>query len=111
MDASPLDDLLRALASSRRRAVCRYFETSGDDAADVEELVEYVVSAERPERVDDRTDHRLEVEVTLHHVHIPLLSDVGLVEYDHQHGTVTYRGDSSPGSLLDEFAHDDVLPA
>ncbi|MFB6130573.1 MAG: hypothetical protein ABEJ28_07110 [Salinigranum sp.] len=33
-----------------------------------------------------------EVRVSLHHVHLPKLDAAGVVDYDHERGTVTYRG-------------------
>lgn len=109
MDASSLDALFRALAASRRRAVCQYFRTTGDDAADVDELAEYVVEAERAERTDDPSDHRFEVAIELRHAHLPLLADVGVVDFDPRGGAVRYLGDPTLGSLLTEIAEDDVV--
>jgi len=111
MGPSSLDDLFRALAASRRRAVCRYFESTGDDVADVADLVDFVVGEERGARTDDPSEHRAEVAVGLHHVHLPRLDAAGLVEYDHRGGSVRYRGDSSAKAILEELADGDVLCA
>jgi hypothetical protein len=109
MYESSLDALFRALASSRRRAVCQYFRTTGDEVAGVDELAEYVVEAERAERTDDPSRHRVEVAVELRHAHLPLLADTGAVEFDPRGGSVRYLGDSTLGSLLREVAEDDVV--
>lgn len=111
MDPSSLDDAFRALAASRRRAICRYFRSSGDDVADFDDLVEFVVEAERAERADDRPDHRKEVAVDLHHVHLPQLSDVGVVEFDPVRGSVQYSGSAALDLLLGEITNGDAVRA
>ena len=111
MDPSSLDDVFRALAASRRRAICRYFESSGDDDADFDELVDFVVETERAERTDDRPDHRQEVAVDLHHVHLPLLSEADVVEFDPIGGSVRYVGDDRVDLILAEISNGDALRA
>lgn len=111
MDSSSLDDVFRALAASRRRAICRYFESSGDDDADFDELVDFVVETERAERTDDRPDHRQEVAVDLHHVHLPVLSEAGVVEFDPRSGSVLYGGDHQLDAVLAELTDGDALRA
>ena len=111
MDPSSLDDVFRALAASHRRAICRYFESSGDDVAEFDDLVEFVVEEEGPARADDRSEHRREVAVDLYHVHLPRLSEAGLVEFDHRTGRVLYLGAPLARSVLAEIADGDVLRA
>ena len=111
MDPSSLDDVFRALAASRRRAICRYFESSGDDVADLDDLVDFVVETERAERSDDRPDHRREVAVDLHHVHLPVLAEAGVVEFDSRSGSVLYRSDYQLDAILAELANGDALRA
>ncbi|KAB1192674.1 hypothetical protein GJR96_04155 [Haloferax sp. MBLA0076] len=40
-----------------------------------------------------RSETKADVEITLHHVHLPVLAKVGLVDYDTTSGEVTYAGD------------------
>ena len=111
MDPSSLDDVFRALAASRRRAICRYFESSGDDVAAFDDLVDFVVEDERAERGDDRSEHRREVAVDLHHVHLPVLAEAGVAEFDPRSGSVLYLGHRQLGRLLAELANGDTLRA
>ncbi len=87
-----LDELFAALADSRRRTILTVLanqyhplstETLARDvAAREDETAEREVSQER---VD-------EVRLSLHHVHLPLLNDAGLIGYDSESETVSYEG-------------------
>lgn len=79
------DALFSALANKRRRHVLQYFQSSSDDVASLEELVDAVPR-------DERTDGRKRVALRLHHVTLPKLEDAGLLEYDARSNTVRYRG-------------------
>jgi hypothetical protein len=85
VDPSVLDSLYRCLANERRRFVLSYLLAVQDRPVSVDELVEAVTDADsRPTSPD--TDG---VEVTLHHAHLPILAEAGLVNYDRSRGVVT----------------------
>jgi hypothetical protein len=117
MDDPTHDALFRAMAEPHRRVVCRYLSARDEGVADFDDLVEHVVRRERaredvepedvepedvePEDVEPEDvepgDRRRQVEIRLYHVHLPMLSDAGVVEFDARSGTVRYRG----GGLID----------
>ncbi|WP_455429073.1 DUF7344 domain-containing protein [Haloarcula brevis] len=84
-------ELFPALAKKRRRIVLQYLHESGDESVTFEALVEHLV--ERESCGDDRE----RVAVRLHHMALPKLADVGVVEYDQRSGCVRYR----PNQLLE----------
>jgi hypothetical protein len=79
----------------RRGAVLTLLAQSGP-TLDVEHLASRL--AESPVRTESQSPDRgremkEDVEITLHHVHLPILDKVGLVTYDIDSGSVTYTGD------------------
>jgi hypothetical protein len=81
------DDVLAALAAEPRRDTLRYFLETTERTATLDELASYVAGRVGGLSDDAREDTRLH----LHHVHLPKLADVGLVDYDIQSSTVRYR--------------------
>lgn len=74
------DEIHRVLANARRRRTLRCLERVAESVS-LDRLARHVSTMEGP--VGD--DHRPEqgsVRVALHHAHLPLLADVGLIEYD-----------------------------
>lgn len=70
----------RLLASERRRAVVDVLTTLAAPV-DLEVLVEAVAAYEAG--VDDPTDERTgRVAISLHHQHLPMMAEVGVLEYD-----------------------------
>jgi hypothetical protein len=91
IDESPApgsaDDVLAALAAEARRDTLRYFLETTERTATLDELASYVAGRVGGLSDDAREDTRLH----LHHVHLPKLADVDLVDYDTQSSTVRYR--------------------
>ena len=70
----------RLLASDRRRALLDLLEGRGDPV-DLVTAAEALVERERPS--DAPAAETVEqVSITLHHRHLPLMDEVGLVDYD-----------------------------
>lgn len=90
-----VDAVFAALADEDRRSVLAYLQDAGE--ATVEEL-----STAVDERASDPRGgtHGRDALVRLHHVHLPKLSDAGLVEYDRTSGQVEYVGGSAITELL-----------
>lgn len=72
-------DVLRLLADSRRRRIVAALNQGEDDWVDVETL---------RRRVADDVESPVDWETELHHVTLPMLDDMGLVEYDRRSGAV-----------------------
>lgn len=85
MDSSAYDALFECLAKRRRRIVLTYLLNSRNQSAAVEELVTAVIEAESHSSSPDPES----VAITLDHVHLPLLADTGLIEYERDRGIVT----------------------
>ncbi|WP_336136477.1 DUF7344 domain-containing protein [Natronomonas amylolytica] len=81
------DRLYRALASTqRRRLLCFLLDT---DETTVDELATVLTGWTASERGTMGTEEdREQLVMALRHVHLPLLTDVGLVNYDRKSGTV-----------------------
>lgn len=101
-DTDRLDDELKALASPERREVLDHFIATDTVVADVEVLSCKVArlradgGSGRPSTEAARTE--------LHHVHLPKLTDCGLVEYDTRSETVRYQPDESVEALVEFLA-------
>lgn len=92
---SPLDSLFKCLTKRRRRIVLSYLLTIEDRPVTVDELADAVRKAERssssssPSLPLSLSSDPESVAITLDHVHLPLLADAGLIEYDRERGLVT----------------------
>jgi len=90
------EELLRAVADSQRRAVLRYVRDADTDATTVDELARALADAG-----DGGIDQPLdELRIGLRHVHLPKLSDLGVVTFDARTSTVRYVGDDRVEALL-----------
>ncbi|WP_425498516.1 DUF7344 domain-containing protein [Haloprofundus halobius] len=80
------DALLSALANHRCRSVITYFRNASEDHVTVGDVAAALA----------RRDHTDETQIAtrLHHVALPKLDTVGLVDYDARTKTVRYHGDS-----------------
>ena len=87
-----LDELLSALADGTRRRVIRYFHHTDAGAATVEEIAAHLAAR-------DAEDDRDLLERRLHHVALPKLAAVGVLEYDARSRTAQYRGGDLPGPI------------
>ena len=87
-----VDDVFALLADWRRRAVCRYFVTTGSESAHVETLAAAV--ARRAPRCDlDRAETCEEaVQESLVEDHLPRLDEAGVLDYDVRSESVRYWG-------------------
>ena len=75
-----LDVAFDVLADSNRRDILSYF-TTGPDQADLQDLVDYVGTA----------NENRHTATTLHHLHLPKLAEAGLIRYDHERKMVVAR--------------------
>ena len=87
------DKMLRLVSDRRRRRLLRLLADRGDgELTDLADAIadDGASSGGAAREASER------VETKLYHVHLPLLADHGLVEFDSRSGTVRYR------------AHDDI---
>lgn len=88
------DDLFRLLADSRRREIVSALEADENNRVDVDSLIRSELTT------GDETDTTV-LERELYHIHLPMLEDVGLIDYDGHSETIRcYRCDAL-SSVLD----------
>ena len=75
--------MFSALASDQRRALVQYLTEAGDRTT-VAEVVDHLLDGDRGSARDERT----RLITKLHHVHLPKLDAVGVVEFDPERRTV-----------------------
>lgn len=95
----PKDDVYRALAVAPRRRLLAYLLEHETERLD--DLAAMLVGWETTETggvADDEAFRRMRI--ALAHSHIPMLADVGLVEYEQSTGTVTLTRDESTKALV-----------
>lgn len=78
------DELFDALSDRHRRHVLAYLHDA-DGAVELEELVDCIVTRD----ADREADRREAVATQLHHVHLPKMADIGLLDYDARASTVS----------------------
>ncbi|WP_425498616.1 DUF7344 domain-containing protein [Natrinema salinisoli] len=97
MDSGPdsdelsVDTCLELLANRQRRVLLRFFCDSNRDRASIDELVTEIIDEEAA-ATGERPGHD-SVSATVHHVHLPKLTDAGVLEYDTHNLEVRYCGD------------------
>lgn len=102
-----VDTTIRALGDWRRRIVLA--TVARRQCVDFDELVTQIASAgpETTDPVDDAT--QTEIEVTLHHHHLPELSAAGLIAYDSDDRTVERVSDAFNDEIQPVIDHLDEL--
>lgn len=93
MAGTSIDDVLRALASRRRRRTCAFLAEQEAPVTTVDDIADHLRRAEREPGQGD-------VEVRLHHTDLPKLDDLGVVEFDPERGVVRYHGDPALERVL-----------
>jgi len=78
-----LDDVFRLLANARRREIVAVLDASDANWIERDRLLA------DPSGTDDGME-AIEARDALHHVHLPMLEDLGLIEYDRQSGAIRY---------------------
>lgn len=79
-DPSRIDTSFDVLRDPWRRAICRYALRTEADTVTQGTLVDYI--ADRAPGAAHRDLERRSVATELRHVHLPKLTDTGLIEYD-----------------------------
>lgn len=95
------NELLAALTNQHCRFVVRSFRSASEDAASVEDLSTAFAS-----QYGGDAD---EAAIYLHHVALPKLNDIGVVDYDAGSKAIHYHGHSELEALLDSIGSDTTL--
>ncbi|MDS0299373.1 ArsR family transcriptional regulator [Halogeometricum sp. S1BR25-6] len=97
MEDPTSDSVFRCLADERRRHILGYFRNSDDDTASFDDLVDYVTEREGQSSAPDREA----VAIDLHHRHLPILADYGVIDFDDRAESVQYNGDEKIDAVFD----------
>ncbi|GAA0679247.1 ArsR family transcriptional regulator [Natronoarchaeum mannanilyticum] len=100
-----LDATFDALADAERRTILHYLTDAADHEATVDELVSHITQQEASHTGE--LPSRDSIEMRLHHIHLPKLVEVGLVEYDTRTEQLRYWSDDRLETWL-ERARDEV---
>lgn len=77
------DDVFNVLSDARRRHVLYYLREH--DAASLDELADVIAGWLTVDRVTITTPTRRDrIRINLHHVHLPMLDDIGFLAYDRE---------------------------
>ena len=94
------DEIYHLLQNRRRRAVLNYLRTN-DTEATIDELAEYIAAAENGISTKNlSSQQRKRVYVSLYQIHLPMMDDAGVVNYDSDRGTVVLGDLSYVGQFL-----------
>lgn len=80
-------DTLYGLLSDRRRRTVLYQLDERENPVSLAELARVIVLEETGSNVDAPSEALRRVRISLHHVHLPKLSDAGAVAFDRADGT------------------------
>lgn len=104
-----LDTVFELLANRRRRFVLYSLCDATDGMVELPALVEDVATLEAALGEQPLTRHRyLEVGTDLYEWHLPVLTDVGVIDCDARHGTIRYWSRPELESWLRRARSDEV---
>ncbi|MFD1562498.1 ArsR family transcriptional regulator [Haloarchaeobius amylolyticus] len=92
--ACEADEILRLLADASRRRVVESLANYEDTWIHREQLAQRLAGSHEEEPINNW-------ERDLHHVHLPMLEDTGIIEYDRQEGTVRHYQCDGLADVLD----------
>lgn len=108
--SSPLsiNETFEILKNDRRRMVLSYLRTN-DGAATLKELADYVTAEENNVDISSITSsQRKRVYVGLYQFHLPKMSDMNIIEYDKNRGTVSLTDKGSQICETHESSQEDT---
>ena len=108
MKADSLDSCLTLVADRRRRRLLNHLRHNGNGEASIDDLIDLLYQAET-NHADGLQMSRDNLAIQLHHTHLPMLTDHGVVEHDHERGTITYRPDEPIMTVLDGLPEEPAL--
>lgn len=93
----PVDALLAGLSHPIRREVVEYLSRMDARTVSVDKLVQHL-NADSTRSTGDTQRRRLGLQ--LHHIHLPVLADLDVVEFDYRRGVVRYHRNADIEDLL-----------
>lgn len=100
MEDLHLDTCLELVSDSLRRRLIQQVRREPTGRKTVEALVEALHETEPTPYGGERLD-REQIRIRLIHIHLPKLDAHGILEYDHERGTVRYHPDERIETVLD----------
>lgn len=97
----PTETVLQMAVHPKRRTMVQYFVETDERTVDLDGLVEYVIAEESLSPLD-----RQRVSIELHHTHLPMVSETGILDYDIRERTARYNGSEELERLLDFVANE-----
>ncbi|ADB63572.1 hypothetical protein Htur_4803 (plasmid) [Haloterrigena turkmenica DSM 5511] len=101
-----VDAVFELLASNQRRDMLHVLRDDPEKTATVTELITHLMDQEA-QRTGTRPG-RDQLEMTVHHIHLPKLTDAGIVEYDARSQELRYWPDKRLEALLDYISEWDL---
>ena len=98
-DSDDLEPLLTALADPVRRSLLVYILDHPEGVIDLEGCIDHLTEQGGP--VATAVGDRHELEVALHHTHLPALEQAGIIEYDSVASMVEYTGPDGLREVVD----------
>lgn len=103
MSMSRLDETFDLLTHPHRRYTL-YFLTRESERVEIETLATAIDKWDGGHTGTDRPTDRNDVEIALHHMHLPKLADAGIITFDANTGCIELRELNGHGPVLDEAA-------
>jgi len=100
MNSDSLDASLKLVANRHRRRILEHIRHKDSQRVWIDTLVERLYRAEPG---DCHQLNQKELTMQLTHTHLPKLGTHGIIEYDQERGTITYRADERIESVLDSL--------
>ncbi len=90
--------LFKLLADHRRRVLLQYLR---DNEAPMPISALVTALTQRVEQISP--DENTDIEITVHHIHLPKLADAGVIEYDQSAQQAAYTAPPQVDALLEEM--------
>lgn len=97
-----LNAILELLTHHHRRELLRKLIHESDHTANLDEITTTLIEQEI-ERTGERPG-RHEIEIQLHHIHLPKLTDAGIIEYDTRSKEVRYWQEEQLEDILADLS-------
>lgn len=103
-----LDTTLEILSQRERRYILSYLADSSENVATLDELVEGIFRAKTNR--GDEAPTRDTIKSSLYHIHLPTLTDAGVVEYDARSQQLRYWADERLERWLERIQREEEEP-
>ena len=96
-----LNAILEVLAHHHRREILRLLKEDPDHTANIGDIISHLINHEA-NRTGERPG-RDQIEIAVHHTHLPKLTSAGIVEYDTRSKELRYWHHENLEDLLDDL--------